>query len=447
MVGPVFRGLHLFLHITFLVFHMKIMLVNPGVGLMNEQPPMGLMVLAAVGQKNGHMVKIVNRLCGDNLEQAVDDFKPDVAGVTGTTQAINDAYECATFLRGKGVFTVIGGIHATVLPEEALQFSDAVVTGEGEQTLFEVFDSHQKGIVKGEPVQDLDSLPFPAYDLIDMNHYMAQGSGILGFGGSASKTIGILTSRGCPYHCTFCYNSFRDVPIRYRSAAKVVDEVRYLKQRFGVNTVCFNDDNFFMNRRRVLEICDLIREERVLWAANARVNGVQQDVLEATRDSGCVQVAFGLESASQRMLDLYCKGATVEQAVEAVALCDRVGLMVSGSFIFGGPTETMVEMMMSRDFMIRNNVDGGIGVCVMTPFPGTKIWDWCVERGLVKPSLELWRKFYYQSVSVEMSCVSIPELVTFINRAIQLGSDLHVSRLPSRMKKLEYIVDKIGWQS
>ncbi len=418
---------------------MKVTLVNPAVGLYNEMPPLGLMFIGSYLEKFGHDVEIVNRLCGDSLPRSLDRRRPDLVGITGTTQAIPWAYNCADYCRSLGLRTVIGGIHASALPQEALQHADTVIVGEGEKAMLSLLDNPRSGIVMGEPVENLDDLPPPAYHLVNMNYYTSCYEGILSFMPVTSHNLMgcLLTSRGCPYRCIYCYNSFRDAPIRYSSPRRVIDDVKMLKSRYAVNFLCFLEDNFFVNKPRAREICRLLIGEgvRVKWSANGRVDNVDLDLLKLAREAGCVQVAFGFESGNQRVLDVLKKDIKIEDSVEAVKLCDEANIIVSGSFMFGNPTETMSEIKDSVSFMSDNNIDGGIGVCLTMPFPGTELWDWCKAEGRIPEDID-WRYYDYQHRPIKVSDISDKELTRTVNAIRGLGAVLFDGRAPSRNKKL-----------
>ncbi len=392
------------------------------------------MFIASYLRENGCEVKITNRLCGDSLVEDLWGFQPDIVGVTGTTQAAPWTYECADYCRSEGTYVVIGGIHATALPNEALEHADCVITGEGEQTMLEACKVKPNGIIKGTPI-NLDLLPMPAYDLVDMKYYCAQTEGIAAFNRRDSKVGFVLTSRGCPYRCIYCYNAFRDAPIRYANPQKVVDEIKTLKERYGLDTICFLEDNFFMNKPRVYEICKLIKPLNLIWSANGRADNMDPELLEVAHDAGCRQVAFGFESGSQRILDILQKDITVEDSKHAIQLCDEAGIIVSGSFMLGNPTESVEDIQLTMQFMRENNIDGGFGVCVTLPFPGTKLWSWCLETGRILGRVD-WRKFSYMNQPIRVNDLDMGEFRRLVNEAGRLGAYLFYARRGSRMQKV-----------
>jgi len=368
---------------------MKILLVNPSAKAASDSPPVGIAILASILELEGYDVKIIDRAAGHDFIKEFNSFYPDVVGVTGTTQAAPETYACADYSKKKGCFTIIGGIHASIMPEEAMKYADCVVIGEGEIVLSSIIKNKTRGIVSGKPVIDLNSLPLPAYHLLDMAYYtsLLQRS-FMNFASIAPswfKLGTILSSRGCTHNCFFCYNSFRTLPIRFRSAEKVIEEMKFLIDTYEVGAIFFVEDNFFFHKKRTMKICELIKQEKidVIWGGNSRVDCIDKEVLEYSKKNGCKQVTFGWESGSQRILDLFEKKVTVAQNDESIKLCNEVGLNASGTVMIGNPTETIDEINMTESFLKRNKITGGIGICTTTPYPGSKMWQWCIDNNRI----------------------------------------------------------------
>jgi anaerobic magnesium-protoporphyrin IX monomethyl ester cyclase len=420
---------------------MRILLVNPGVGFYNEQPPIGLLYLAASVRKDGYDVKICNRPCGDSYERMVEEFKPDFVGITGTTQAIQDAYRVSEYCRSKGIWTIIGGIHASACPEEAIKHCDTVITGEGEITILDTIRCPVRGIFKGVPYTDLDQLPLPAWDLIDMNYYTSRVEGILSFALN-SKVGCLLTSRGCPYKCTYCYNTMRTAKVRYASPKRVIEEIQNLIDNYHVNTIVFLEDNFFVNKDRVKEICRRIKlyKLKFLWSANGRVDNIDPDILKMAHEAGCVQIAFGMESASQRILDVLKKGTKISDMENAVKLCDDAGIIVSASFMFGNPTEKVEDIMKTVEFIRDNNVDGPLGFCITMPFPGTELWKWCEDNDRVPKDID-WSNFDYNRMPIRVSDIPMEILGPMLNVIRYYTANKFNERALSRMKKVGIVYE------
>jgi anaerobic magnesium-protoporphyrin IX monomethyl ester cyclase len=418
----------------------RVLLVNPGRCVSSEQPPIGVMVLASYLQSKGHVVQICDRPIGHSLIRDIDIFKPDVVGISGTTATIIDALNCAKLAKSRGIYTVMGGHHVSALPEESIAQCDAIVVGEGEVILDELVESNGNGIFIGKPIDNLNDLPMPAYDLIDMDFYMSSRMrnevSILSFTPPHAKIGCVLTSRGCPYKCIYCYNSTRQSKLRYRSPENVVAELKFLTTKYKINTVAFLEDDIFINKDRITKICNLIKEEgiKIVWSGNGRVTDMNEDILSLAYSAGCAQVAFGFESASNRILDVLCKGATVEDAVKAIELCSKLNLVVQGNFMLGNPTETEEEMFATENFITSHNIDGGIGVAATTPLPGTKLWEMLKQKTDV--SCMDWDRFNYNEIVFNMSAVSDERYGEILNTVRGYAMNCFVNRKDSRMKKL-----------
>jgi len=210
----------------------------------------------------------------------------------------------------------------------------------------------------------------------------------------------VLSSRGCPYNCTFCHNSWKGMPCRYNAPERVIAEIKSLLADYGVRAIFFIEDSFFSNRPRLKKICELIRQEKLdfIWGGNARVNEIDPDSLRLAREAGCRQITFGFESGSDRILKVLNKRASVEQNRRAVRICKEAGLYVNGTFMIGNPTETKADIELTEQFIMQNPIDS-VGICVLTPYPGTQVWDWCRSEGLIPDRID-WSDFLYDRVSI-----------------------------------------------
>ncbi len=392
----------------------KIALVNPNVQAATDSPPTGLAILASVLLRDGFEVEIVDFASGDRIDKLTR-FEPDVVGVTGTTQMMNYAYQIVDLCKHNNIFTIIGGVHASLFPQEALPHADAVVVGEGEQVISDVCANHRTGIVQGKPLMNLDDAPIPAYHLLNMDYYNTLPSRVeMSFAMICPKTSRLgtmLTSRGCSNECLFCHNSFRTLPFRFNSTKRVMEEMKLLIDDYHIDALFFVEDNYFANRKRLLEICTEMKKEKIdlAWGGNSRVNNIDQTVLSTVRSIGCNQVTFGWESGSQRILDILNKHATVEQNVKSVQLCNENNINASGTVMVGNPTETDSDIAETAQFISTNNITGGIGVCLTTPYPGTGLWAWCESRGLLPRKID-YSVFDFHHVPVNMTDVSTVRL-------------------------------------
>jgi len=210
-----------------------------------------------------------------------------------------------------------------------------------------------------------------------------------------TKTAGIITSRGCPHSCTYCHNSKRDSPFRFNSAERVVSEIEDLIKKYNVGAIFFLDDNLFAYKKRLIKICELIKEKNLkfIWGGNARADNVDLETLKMVKEVGCKQITYGFESGSQRILDVLNKEEKVEDMARAIQLTKKAGMKVNGTFMIGNPTETIRDIRMTQKFIKENPIDS-YGVCITTPLPGTQLWAWCEKENLIPKNFK-WSDFNY----------------------------------------------------
>lgn len=325
----------------------------------------------------------------------IEDYRPDIVGVSAMTHEALTAYALLRNIKTSfpEVLTVLGGAHITTtgdLPLKECGDIDIGLIGEGEVTFLELADALRrkngfnaiKGIVyrdgnslpvitqPREPVEDLNQIPFPAWDLYPR-----------------AEIYSIFASRGCPCRCIFCPRLTGDC-VRYHSAERVIEELEYLVENFRPQEIHFNDDNFALDKKRAWEILDgIIRRnihQRVRWLCNTRANLADYETFLRMKEAGCYLVSIGVESGNPQILKAIKKGITVEQAENAVSLAKKAGLKVATNFLIGFPYETRQTIKDTIDFMCKLNADHFNLGCVV-PFPKTELAEMAQrkEGGLV----------------------------------------------------------------
>lgn len=376
----------------------RVALINPGKGEYVPQEPLNLGFIASYLEKNGVDVSIIDEMAGQNVRKELMKYPPDIVGITATTPVVTRAYKLAKMCREMGFLTVMGGVHASALPEEASQHVDIVVTGEGEIAMLDIVRNNiTSGIIARSYIRNIDDIPPPARHLMQMEFYIKPKerllSGLSMFISKSSRSISMLTSRGCLYNCIFCHNSWRGLPVRFNSPERVLSEIEELKRTYGMGSITFMEDDFFANKHRAEKICEMLIEKNfgLVWSANTRVSSIEENNLRKAKEAGCKRLFFGFESGSQRILDILNKRTTVEQNYKAVDLCNKVGIDIDGSFMIGSPTETLEDVEATLEF-INNTRIKSLGVMITTPYPGTALWEQCKERRII-PSGFKWEDF------------------------------------------------------
>jgi len=394
---------------------LKVTLINPPQNTRYPQPPLGLALIAAILEKQGYAVTLLDAnaagLTPEETAKAVT-ADTDIAGITAMTPTIGTALGIAHHLKehNPGFTIVLGGPHATLLPEETLKAApdiDIVVRGEADETVVELMQAFEnkepsKGIpgvsyIKdGKAVHnaararetDMDSLPIPAFHLLPWQKYQPHPPH-----GRYMPFGAMVTSRGCPYRCAYCSKPVFGSRFRAQSAERVVAEMSYLREKFGVREIAFYDDSFTIDKKRVHAIADKILEKglKIAWTCETRVNLVDKELLRHMKQAGCYAVAYGIETASPEIMKTLQKDITLEQVEKAVQAHKETGLQVIGYFMLGSPGETPETIRQTINYAKKLKVDFA-QFSVTTPFPATELYD-IYMRGRKEPPE--WKDFIY----------------------------------------------------
>lgn len=407
---------------------MRVALVSPKWNRKaNDYPALGLGYLAAILERDGHQVRIFDFALYPNapLEEDVQQvctFDPQMIGITAMSSVYHSAVQTATLLKAcLGRPIVIGGPHATVYPERVLAESpviDCVVRGEGEETIRQLARAldgtggnlgaidgltyRNRSEIVSNPdrplIRDLDSLPFPARHLFDLKRY-----GLRTPGGQPMVTM--LSSRGCPYNCSYCFKGIVGRTYRQRSPGNIIAELRQVIDQYDIRNFYFIDDLFTIDLRRLNALTEQLVAARldIRWQCLGRVDRVDAEVLRKMYAAGCRRIHYGIESGNQRILDGVGKGIKLEQVRQAVRWTQEAGIEVKGYFMLGLPGDTEETLQQTIELATELDLDETM-FSLTTPFPGTRLWDELVKK---RPGTEynqdFARAYYYSNPDEEVT--------------------------------------------
>lgn len=377
---------------------MKVVFIQPGVeNSGNNFLPLGIGYLAAFLTEHGHKVKIfdleVQKFSDQELINEINEFRPDAVGFTVTITSMNEAIRLGKIFSVIYKWVLYGGPQASMDPESFLFAENIIVfRKEAELSTLEFCEAlpktndfsniHGISFLKSgkvvhnkerEFIKDVNSLPFPARELYPLSLYEMYLRD--------RKATNIITSRGCPFECIFCYNMANRV-YRPRSAENVLAELLSLKEKHGFQGFAIYDDNFTVNRRRLIDICEGLigRNMKMVWRCYSRVDTLDESLLKLMKKAGCFEIAFGVESGSQKSLDLMKKSIKVEDSENIIKLCKKVGIASKAFIMLGFPWETKEDIETTISFIEKIIPDDAQFMCV-TPMPKTELWRMVMERG------------------------------------------------------------------
>lgn len=390
----------------------KVLLVYPPVknkfgeyaAVGSSSPPMGIVYLGTLLKQKGYAVKLLDcdnaRTGMEEALKCVREFNPDCVGVSAVTLTIGSALELFAGIKeyNRDILTVLGGFHITVLPEETLGTSpniDIGVLGEGEYTLIELLEALNSGrgleevagiifkkdgalvrTKERELIDDLDNLSLPDYSLLPnfpADYYPAAHRLFMG------RPAGfLLASRGCPFNCSFCGRGLWGTKVRSYSVAYVLKMMEDMLGRFAIKSLLIGDELFFADPRKNADFCrEMIKRrlnKKIKWVCSSRVDTLNPGVLKLMKEAGCEQISFGIESGSQKILDILNKRTTPKIIRDTLKMVKRAGVGSSGTLMLGSPGETVDTLKETIDFVTGLDIDY-IVAWFFTPLPGSRIYN------------------------------------------------------------------------
>ena len=445
---------------------MKVLLVNPPHALSAHNPlaaaglslpPLGLLSIAAYLRRTmpGAEIKVIDwpgrGLNAAEFEAELAAFRPELAGITVYTGAFTSAMTVCVAIRKlcPGCFIAAGGHHATARPGQCFEKGgfDAVVSGEGERVFAELAGELKKGgplaipglilrngveaVKKYQPL-DLDSLPFPARDLLDLKLYRPAV-----FGYKRTPVTSMVTSRGCPYACRFCSKSVFGATYRAQSPERTIEEITHLMREHGIREISFQDDTFTLDRKRVMDLCALIKSRGLdlTWSCMTRVDLADAELLQTMKESGCVSIAFGIDGAGDAACGRMNKGFGANQARAAVAAARKAGIETRGYYVFGYPGETLESMEAALKDIMEIGTDH-VFFAFAHPFFDTELYAEARAKGLLKATdEELCDSYDNTQPLITVPGADTKQLVNFYKKAY-LKYYLRPGRLFNRIKSV-----------
>jgi radical SAM superfamily enzyme YgiQ (UPF0313 family) len=380
---------------------MNILLLSPGKNLKGigtlKTPPLGLGYIAGILRRDTNFnVKIID-LSIENINIEKEAKWSDVLGVSINALLVNSALKIISKFKeiNENIIVVIGGPYPTAVPEIArTKIIDYVILGEGEYPFKDLVISLNRGekphnvpgiyfyeegnLISNPPktIYNLDSLPFPAYDLLNINKYNIRGC--------RKPFMTIITSRGCPFNCIYCTHCVHGYEFRFRTPENVLQEILYLKDKFRIKEIAIMDDNFAVNKKRAIEICDLIIKEnlnlRFSLLNGIRIETLDKNLLKKLKEAGVYKIAFGLESGSKRIQKNINKNLNLKLAEKVVKMTKDLDIITVGYFMLGLPGDDRKSMQDTINFAKRINPDYAF-FHITIPFPGTPLYEMIRKDG------------------------------------------------------------------
>jgi len=426
---------------------MKVQLFVPRGGYLAERwtkgisiPPLGIFYIASVLEKNEIQVKVVAadalNMSWSEIKQEILSFKPDLIGVTSTTENRFQSFKLVKLAKKvyPSALTVLGGPHASMAPEDCLiniPELDIVVRGEGEITMLELCQALERekeifaaakikgisfklnGKIKSNPsrppIQNLDSLPFPAYHLLPFEKYNffyeVPGHGKL-------LAANIMTSRGCPFNCNFCATPINwGRTVRMRSPQNIIQEIEFLIEKYGVKVIFFFDDTFNANKKRVEEICNLIIERKlnIFWKCDIRIDLIDKPLLVKMKESGLFHLSFGLEAGSERVRnEIINKKINIDDFHHLIQWCNELNIIPNSFFIFSHPTETWQEAQETIKIIedYKEKIEGSIAILHI--YPGTPLEKTAKKMNILPDNFTWTRRHYSKIITLPTAQGDVP---------------------------------------
>lgn len=369
-------------------FKPRVVLVNPPQQNSLDDhldPPLGLMYIASNLEKHNFQPRIVDLSSQPESKWADLIGEADLMGLTIFSASLNVSRRIAELARknNPNLLVVAGGAHPTALPEQTAAYPefDVVITGEGEEEMVKLAKSYQPKksfpkIIRAARLENLDDFPDPARHLVDIKKYHRNVEG--------KPATSLITSRGCPWNCNFCCKDIHGTNVRFRSVDRVIAEIKGIQQQYGINSFLFYDDVFTLNvGGRLDDLCARLKPLNITFRCNGRVGANKPEDYVKLKEAGCDEIAFGIESGSQKMLTAIGKKVTAAQNEQAIRDAKAAGLKTKAYLMVGFPGETQETIEETKRFVERADPDK-FTLFAFVPLPGCDVYKNPGEYGITR---------------------------------------------------------------
>lgn len=404
--------------------------------------PLGISYISSSMKKAGHKVIALNLNHRDGkvfdiIKKEIEENEISVVATGGLSfqyNLIRNVIEAAKQVDSK-IITIVGGGIITSDPEsamEALEYADYGVIGEGEITICELCGALENGVefsaIDGliyksdtgykitkprDEIKDISTIPWPDYEGFELEKFFAAPPGISGL--NRKNTVFMISSRSCPYNCTFCFHT-AGRHYRQRSQDSFFEELDYMVSKYKIEFICLADELFSHNVQRASEFCERMRKYNIRWTAQFRVDNITPELLSVLKDGGCEVMSFGLESADNRILKSMRKGTTVEQIERALKLVYDSGISLNGAFIFGDIEETWETANNTLNWW-RNHSEYKINLNLISVYPGSYLYKYAYDNGIIKDKVKFIKDGCPQVNVSKLSDEELSELIKNIMEA------------------------------
>lgn len=419
--------------------------------------PVSLALCAAkVRAKEEIEVKLIDcvaeRINFSKLSAMIKDFSPDLVVINTSTPSIESDLSTIKYIKGvnRKIRTAIIGIHGTVLTEDCFKLApelDFIIRGEPEYTVYDlslaVNDNNDFSLVRGisyhkgdkvvhnpsrEFIKNLDELPHPAWDLVDLSKYTLPFNN--------QPFLLIIPARGCPHKCVFCNSKiYYGNNLRLRSVNNVVDELEWAKDKFGIDNFLFWTESFTLDKKYALGITEEIlrRKLKISWVCNSRVDDVDKEMLNRFKKAGCWMIGYGIESGDEDILEKTRKGIHVNESINAVGLTKKSGLQVAAYYVLGLPDETKKSIKKTIELANRLDADFTQFYCAV-PYPGCDLYEEAKKRKWLNTND--WTKFEQNYSILDMDGITAKEVMSF-RKTAYLHFYFHPRRIYKILKRIK----------